>query len=81
MVVSCPMCQANLDMRQGDAGKDAGEEFGLPVVYLSQVLGLALGLEPKALSLGTHFVDTTELVARLRGEEVGAAVGEEPTPM
>lgn len=69
VVVSCPMCHANLDMRQADAAKDAGEEIALPILYLSQALGLALGLEPEALSLQTHFVDTTEMVARLRREE------------
>ena len=73
IIVSCPMCHANLDMRQGDAAKDAGEEIELPILYLSQALGLALGLEPEELSLGTHFVDTTDIVARLRAEPVAAA--------
>ncbi|MBM4035779.1 MAG: heterodisulfide reductase subunit B [Planctomycetes bacterium] len=74
-VVACPMCHANLDMRQGEAAADAGlgEDFHMPVLYLAQALGLALGIEPKALSLHTHFVDTTDLVARLRGETVGAS--------
>jgi len=74
-VVACPMCHANLDMRQGEAAADAGlgEDFHMPVLYLAQVLGLALGLKPEALSLGTHFVDTTDLVARLRGEQPVAA--------
>ena len=69
VVVSCPMCHANLDMRQADAAKDAGQQLVLPIFYLSQVLGLALGIEPEELSLHTHFVDTTEMVARLRREE------------
>lgn len=78
-VVACPMCHANLDMRQGEAAADAGlgEEFQMPVLYLAQALGLALGLEPAALSLGTHFVDTTDLVARLRGEQPVAAAASE----
>jgi heterodisulfide reductase subunit B len=75
MVVACPMCHANLDMRQGEAAADAGlgEDFQVPVIYLAQMLGLALGLEPDALSLGTHFVDTTEVVARLRCQLPAAA--------
>jgi heterodisulfide reductase subunit B len=78
-VVACPMCHANLDMRQGEAAADAGlgEEFQMPVLYLAQALGLALGLEPAALSLGTHFVDTTDFVARLRGEQPVAAAASE----
>ena len=69
VVVSCPMCHANLDMRQREAAADAGEDIALPIFYLSQVLGLALGLEPDTLSLHTHFVDTSDMVGRLRGEE------------
>jgi heterodisulfide reductase subunit B len=70
-------------MRQGEAAADAGlEDFHMPILYLSQVLGLALGLEPKALSLHTHFVDVSDMVARLRGEgaeatETLAAVSEQ----
>ncbi|MFP4058771.1 MAG: CoB--CoM heterodisulfide reductase iron-sulfur subunit B family protein [Candidatus Brocadiia bacterium] len=69
-IVACPMCHANLDMRQRDAARDAGlgKDFHMPVLYLAQVLGLALGLGPDELSLGTHFVDTTALVERLRRE-------------
>jgi heterodisulfide reductase subunit B len=79
IVAACPMCHANLDMRQGEAAEDAGlgEDYHMPILYLSQALGLALGLEPKALSLGTHFVDTTDLVARLAGEPVAAETAQE----
>ena len=78
-IVACPMCHANLDMRQKEAAADAGlaEGFRMPVLYLTQVLGLALGLEPKALKLDNHFVDTTDLVARLRGDTVAATAGQE----
>ena len=70
VVAACPMCHANLDMRQGEAAADAGldPEFHMPIFYLSQALGLALGLEPKALSLHTHFVDTSDMVARLTAD-------------
>jgi heterodisulfide reductase subunit B len=74
VIVACPMCQANLDMRQAEAAADAGEDFRLPVLYLTQVIGLALGLEPDVLGLKTHFVDTTAIVARLRGQAQAPAV-------
>jgi heterodisulfide reductase subunit B len=78
VVVACPMCHANLDMRQGEAAADAGlgEDFHMPIFYLAQMLGLALGLSPDELSLGTHFVGTSDLVARLRGEPAVAAGSE-----
>jgi heterodisulfide reductase subunit B len=70
VVVACPMCHANLDMRQGEAAADAGlgDDFHMPIIYLAQILGLALGIAPDDLSLGTHFVDPSDIVARLRGE-------------
>ena len=67
VVAACPMCHANLDMRQSEAAADAGldPDHHMPILYLSQVLGLALGLDPKSLSLHTHFVDVGDMVARL----------------
>jgi len=62
IATACPMCQMNLDMRQPDAEKLCGEAFGLPVVYLSQLVGLALGIDRRKLGLGRHFVSTAGLV-------------------
>jgi len=45
IVTACPLCQLNLDMRQGDVERRYGERFDLPVLYFTQLLGLALGLE------------------------------------
>jgi heterodisulfide reductase subunit B len=49
IVVACPMCQINLDMRQLDIEKQRGKAYRMPVVYITQLLGLALGLSPKEL--------------------------------
>ncbi|NQT88738.1 CoB--CoM heterodisulfide reductase iron-sulfur subunit B family protein [bacterium] len=79
IVAACPMCHANLDMRQGEAAADAGlgDAYHMPILYLSQALGLALGLDPQALSLGTHFVDTSDLVERLAAQPVAADATQE----
>ena len=47
LVVACPLCQSNLDMRQGQVNKRYGTDFDLPVLYFTQLIGLALGLEPR----------------------------------
>jgi len=65
IVTACPLCQLNLDMRQKDVEAKFGESYGLPVFYFTQVLGLALGLEPKSLGLSSLVVDPMALVARL----------------
>jgi heterodisulfide reductase subunit B2 len=65
IVTACPLCQLNLDMRQKDVEAKFGESYGLPVFYFTQVLGLALGLEPKALGLSSLVVDPMALVSRI----------------
>jgi len=65
LVVACPLCQSNLDTRQGHVNRAFGENFALPVVYFTQLIGLALGLEPRELGLNTHFVETGPLLRAL----------------
>ena len=57
IVVACPMCHANLDMRQGEIAARLGRPLNMPVLYFSQVLGYALGLPIKSLGLKRHIVD------------------------
>ena len=49
MVVACPMCQTSLDLRQADMEKLLGKKYNMPVMYITQLLGLALGISPKEL--------------------------------
>ncbi|MBQ9536702.1 MAG: CoB--CoM heterodisulfide reductase iron-sulfur subunit B family protein [Desulfovibrionaceae bacterium] len=51
LVVACPLCQMNLDLRQGQAERYSKRKFNLPILYYSQVLGLALGLPKEQLGL------------------------------
>jgi succinate dehydrogenase / fumarate reductase, cytochrome b subunit len=56
LVTPCPLCHLNLDLQQPLASKVVGRELGMPVLHLPQLLGLALGLEPKQLGLNKHVV-------------------------
>ena len=56
MVVACPMCHVNLDMKQSAIEKKLGEVLNLPVYYLSDLVGLALGLSGQELRINKHFV-------------------------
>ncbi len=58
IVTGCPMCHSNLDMRQPDIHKAGYGPYNIPIIYLSQLVGLAAGLPPKALGLDKHFIDT-----------------------
>lgn len=63
VVVACPLCQVNLDGRQLEiAKKDAGWRQ-MPVIFLSQLVGRALGLDDKALGLKKHLVDVAAVMA------------------
>lgn len=56
VVVACPMCHANLDMRRAAVNRRLSRPVDIPVLYVTQALGLALGLPPRELGLGRHFV-------------------------
>jgi len=46
----------NLDANQSRALKEVGESFKMPVLHLPQLVGLALGIEPKKLGLHRNIV-------------------------
>jgi heterodisulfide reductase subunit B len=56
VIVACPMCQSNLDMRRESINTYLGEKIDIPVLYATQALGLALGIDRKELGLQRHFV-------------------------
>ena len=56
LVVACPMCHVNLDMKQGAIERRFGVAYGMPVYYLSDLVGIALGLGEKELGIDRHFV-------------------------
>jgi heterodisulfide reductase subunit B len=57
IVAGCPMCHSNLDMRQQTINAAGLGRHDLPILYLSELVGLAAGLDPKRLGLDRHFVD------------------------
>ena len=62
LVTPCPLCHLNLDLQQPLASKVAGRELGMPVLHLPQLVGLALGLEPKELGMSKHVVKPTSVI-------------------
>jgi len=60
LIVACPLCQSNLDMRRGAINKSLETPIDIPVIYITQAIGLALGIGAKELGLKRHFV-TVEL--------------------
>jgi len=62
LVTPCPLCHLNLDLQQPLAAKVVSRELGLPVLHLPQLVGLALGLEPKQLGMSKHVVRPASVI-------------------
>jgi succinate dehydrogenase / fumarate reductase, cytochrome b subunit len=65
MVTPCPLCHLNLDLQQPAAAGFVERDLDLPVLHLPQMVGLALGLEPKELGMGKHVVSTRDVVRKV----------------
>ena len=63
IAVACPLCQVNLDLRQADAAKAHGALPETPVLYITQLLGLALGLSADELGLSALSVSADALLS------------------
>jgi heterodisulfide reductase subunit B len=75
IAVACPLCQVNLDLRQADAKKDHGDLPDTPVLYVTQLVGLALGLSAKELGIQALTVSAESVLGEAdRG--IAAATGE-----
>jgi len=57
LVVACPMCHVNLDMKQEAVNHRFAASHHLPVYYLSDLVGMALGLDERAMGVHRHFVE------------------------
>lgn len=64
IAVACPLCQFNLEAFQRKAGKRAGREIRIPILYFTQVLGLAMGIDPRSLGVHRSFVPVQPLLER-----------------
>jgi heterodisulfide reductase subunit B len=62
IVVACPMCQINLDLRQLDIEKQMGKSYRMPVVYITQLIGLCLGLSADELGLDKLMISAADVI-------------------
>ena len=65
IVTVCPMCEMNLEAFQEPISKARGEDLGIPVLYLPQLIGLALGLSKKELKLNLNLALADSFKQRL----------------
>ncbi len=65
IALACPLCGMMLDCKQADIEKALHVEIDMPVVYITQLLGLALGIDAKELGLNKNAVDTKEILGKV----------------
>ena len=62
LVTGCPMCQANLDTRQEELEKETGKKYNLPILYFTELIGLALGHKDVKKWFHRHITDPLKLL-------------------
>ncbi len=65
VITPCPMCQFNLDAKQREIGLSLEYGIHLPVLFFTQLMGLAFGLSPRRLGLEKNCVSPASLLKRL----------------
>jgi heterodisulfide reductase subunit B len=62
IITSCPLCQFNLECFQGKVSKMFGEDVKIPVMYFTQLMGMAFGINDKEIGLHRMLSPTLSLV-------------------
>jgi len=65
MVTICPMCQMNIDAFQNEMNHFFKTDYHVPILFFTQLIGIAFGLEPKELGFGKEFVDARKAMSRI----------------
>jgi len=66
MVTPCPLCHMNLDGVQPQAGEQRGTRIRMPVLHMTQLIGLALGIDPPDLGFDRHTVSVKGVLDKLK---------------
>ncbi len=66
VVVACPLCHSNLDVRQREIERKNGEKIGLPILFVTELLGLSFGIDPKDLAIDGHMVAADKVLRKIK---------------
>ena len=66
IVTLCPMCQLNLDGYQPQVNRHFGTDYHIPILYFTQLMGLAFGASPDDVGIGKEFVDARPVLDKIQ---------------
>jgi succinate dehydrogenase / fumarate reductase cytochrome b subunit len=66
MVTPCPLCHLSLDAWQSKLKKQTGKDFQMPILHLSQLIGVAAGLTDSELRFKRHVVSVAPMLEKLQ---------------
>jgi succinate dehydrogenase / fumarate reductase cytochrome b subunit len=66
IVTPCPLCHLSLDAWQSKLREQTGRDFRMPILHLSQLIGVAAGLDDSELKFKRHVVSVEPVVEKLR---------------
>lgn len=64
IITVCPLCQTNLDVYQGKVNRKFKTHYQLPVLFFTQLVGLALGIDIKELGIHKSVVPAMKILSR-----------------
>ena len=63
IATACPMCQINLECYQQSVNQEFNTNFSVPIMYFTQLVGVALGIPSKKLGIGKEFISVMPVLA------------------
>ncbi|MBI4658862.1 MAG: CoB--CoM heterodisulfide reductase iron-sulfur subunit B family protein [Verrucomicrobia bacterium] len=63
IATACPLCQVNLECYQKQVNREFNTGFSVPILYFTQLIGLALGIAPERLGVGSELVEVMPIIA------------------
>jgi heterodisulfide reductase subunit B len=69
IATACPLCQVNLECYQTAVNEEFGTNFHVPVLYFTQLMGVALGISRRHLGIGSELVSASPIFSQLMSKE------------
>jgi len=68
IATACPLCQVNLECYQTQVNEEFGTDYAMPVLYFTQLMGLAMGIPRKRLGIGRELVSAGPIFSQIMGK-------------